>query len=322
VAASVTRGRLWLFRLGAVLVGLALVLAAVGALELYASWRIRDAGWNIRGYRGRLLAGKADNEIRVFAIGGSTTYGFTVGPDDTYPHQLELLLAERYRPRGISVTVVNLGHLSDSSVCYWPTYRDYAGLRPDVVIVYEGYNDVGRNTRRTEDKCYRNSSVVFRWTGFFPTFPIYLRERWYKLRYGSVEAGYRASAAAPANAPRPGRRERRRPSGDGAYQIYEAHVLAFVDLVLGRGQGVLFASQPYLGSAPHLDQQNRIRAALMRYAGHPGFRYRDFLYLFGGKHDPAWFNGQMWLNRRGNRVLAEHMAEPVVELIDARLVAR
>jgi lysophospholipase L1-like esterase len=316
-----TRGRLWLFRLGAVLVGLVLVLAGVVALEAYASWRIRDAGWNVRGYRGRLVGSKAADEIRVFAIGGSTTYGYTVGPDDTYPHQLELLLAERYRSRGIAVTVVNLGHLSDSSVCYWPTYRDYAGLRPDVVIVYEGYNDVGRHSRRTEDSCYRNSSLIFRWTGFFPTFPIYLRERWYRLRYGSIEQGYRESARGPTDRP-PRRRQRPETSPEDVYRTYEANVLAFVDRVLNRGQGVLFASQPYLGRPLHLDQQTRIRTALARYGEHPRFRYRDFLYLFGGTRDPAWFNGQMWLNPRGNRVLATQMAEPVAELIDVQLAAR
>ena len=76
----------------------------------------------------------------------------------------------------------------------------------------------------------------------------------------------------------------------------------------------MFASQPFLGNPAHLEQQTRIRAALGPFMSHPRFRYRDFLYLFGGKWDAAWFNELMWLNPRGNRVLAEKMSEPVIEL--------
>ena len=47
-------------------------LGVVG-MEAFASYRVRQTAWNIRGYRGRVLWAKARNEVRVFAIGGSTT---------------------------------------------------------------------------------------------------------------------------------------------------------------------------------------------------------------------------------------------------------
>lgn len=311
-----TRARLILFRLAAVLVGLTVVAVGVVGLELYASSRIRDTAWNIRGYRGRILHAKAPNELRVEAIGGSTTYGFTVGQGQSYPAQLEVILNGRYAARGIAISVANLGHLSDSSVCYWPTYRDYASLKADVVILYEGYNDAGRARRRAEYDCYRQSSAIFRWTGFFPTFPIFLREHWYRLRYGSIAEGYRAAAEIPAwRAPT-------MQTAEEAYATYEKNVLGFVDRVLRDGKSLVFAAQPYIGQPEHLDQQTRIRAALAPYMARPRFRYRDFLYLFGGRYDPAWFNAQMWLNPRGNHVLAERMAEPVGELLDAELAQR
>ena len=318
-----TRSRLIVFRLVTVLGGLAVVLAGVVGVELYATSRIRDAGWNVRGYRGRILHAKAPNEIRVFAIGGSTTYGYTVGPEETYPAQLEAMLNQRFAPQGIVVSVANLGHLSDSSVCYAPTYRDYAYLKPDVAIVYEGYNDAGRNFRRTELDCYRQSSAIFRATGFFPTSPIFLWERWYKLRYGNIDEGYRRrqEAFAQANKDKP-KAPSRILSAEEAYQTYERNVVAFVELVLGDGRSLTFASQPYLGKRAHLEQQTRIRVALAPSMPNPRFRYRDFLYLFGGKYDPAWFNSDMWLNPRGNGVLAERLAEPVAELIAAELARR
>jgi hypothetical protein len=207
---------------------------------------------------------------------------------------------------------VNLGHLSDSSVCYEPTYRDYRYLDADIVILYEGYNDVEGPSRRTERDCYQQGSVVFRWTGYFPVSPVFFREHWYKLRYGSITRGYeidrdtqlaRRAAQAGPQPPIP------------AYDNYERNVLTFVRARLQEGKGVVFASQPYLGNPAHLDQQTRIRAALGPFMSHPRFRYRDCLYLFGGKWDAAWFNELMWLNPRGNATLAAALAEPVTQLI-------
>lgn len=305
-----------------------LTVAFVIGVEQYTTYKLRGVGWNYRGYRGRVLTKKRRNELRVFAIGGSTTYGFTVQTDESYPFQLERKLNARLSDRGIKVSVANLGHLSDSSVCYYPTYRDYEYLEPEIVIIYEGYNDVSVPTRRIEFDCYRQSSAIFRWTGFFPTSPIFFKERWYKLRYGSIQRGYEMvlernrlkeeerkhwNAPAPALpvkavAPPPG------PSLT-PYEIYERNVLAFVEFLLGEGKGVVFASQPYLGNLGHLEQQMRIRAALRPYRSNPRFRYRDFLYLFGGRWDARWFNAQMWLNASGNEILAEHFVEPVMELI-------
>jgi hypothetical protein len=288
-------------------------LAAAAALEIFASYRVRRTAWNVRGYRGRLLGRKLPSEIRVFAVGGSTTYGYTVERDETYPAQLETLLRERLGPTH-PVSVANLGHLSDSSVCYEPTYRDYRYLDADIVILYEGYNDVEGPSRRTERDCYQQGSLIFRWTGFFPIAPLFLREHWYRVRYGSITRGYEvaretqlaARSVVPVDGP-----------PISAYENYERNVLSFVHRRLEEGKGVVFASQPYLGNPAHLDQQKRIRAALEPLMSNPAFRYRDFLYLFGGKWDAAWFNELMWLNPRGNRILAEKMSEPVLELTTA-----
>jgi hypothetical protein len=151
-------------------------------------------------------------------------------------------------------------------------------------------------------------------TGFFPVAPIFFREHWYKLRYGSITRGYELARETEI--------VRRLDQAGGqpaipAYENYERNVLSFVRARLEEGKGVVFASQPYLGNAAHLDQQTRIRAALERFASHPRFRHRDLLYLFGGKWDATWFNELMWLNPHGNRVLAEKLADPVTELIAA-----
>ncbi len=311
---------IWVRRALLVLVAVALSVAAAAGLEAYALTRVRQTAWNFRGYRGRVLPRKAHGEMRVFAIGGSTTYGYTVERDDTYPAQLDTLLNQRLGGHP-PVSVANLGHLSDSSVCYEPTYRDYKYLNADIVILYEGYNDVGAPSKRAERDCYQQGSVIFRWTGFFPITPIYLRERYFKFRYGSITAGYEAyravqkedvarAEAGAASAPVP------LPPID-AYANYERNVLTFVGKRLQEGKAVIFASQPYIGNLGHMDQQNRIRVALQPFMDNPRFRYRDFRYIFDGKWDKAWFNELMWLNPRGNKVLAEKMSDPVLELIGA-----
>jgi lysophospholipase L1-like esterase len=288
-------------------------VAGVVGLEVYAGHRVRQTAWNIRGYRGRVLSKKARNEVRVFAIGASTTYGYTVNTEDTYPAQLEPMLQDRFRDRGLLVSVANLGHLADSSICYEPTYRDYRYLDADIVILYEGYNDVAGPSRRTERDCYQQGSVIFRWTGYFPLTPVFLREHWYKLRYGDIAKGYEAARESQVS-----QRMAEEPAGPtlSPYENYERHVLAFVGARLQEGKGVVFASQPYIENPKHLEQQTKIRAALAPFMSNPKFRYRDFLYIFGGKFDPAWFSEYVWLNPRGNKVLAQKMAEPVSELIE------
>jgi hypothetical protein len=295
---------------------IAVALLAAAGLEAFASHRLGDTAWNIRGYRGRLLGRKEANEIRVAAIGGSTTFGFTVRTNETYPAYLETILNDRLGVRRLTASVANLGHLSDSSVCYEPTYQAYRDLDADVVILYEGYNDVSGGTRRTERDCYRQSSAIFRATGFFPVTPVYVREHWYKLRYGSIERGYEVTRAAEvqrrqaASAPSPSKPET-------AYDVYQRNVLAFVTARLAEGKGVVFASQPYLEDPKHLEQQTKIRAALEPFMTNPRFTYRSFLYLFGGKWDARWFNRQMWLNPQGNHVLAERIADAVMEVLPA-----
>ena len=304
----------------AVIIGrVLLVVGAIGvcaacavAVEVFAAHRVRQTAWNVRGYRGRVVGRKGPGEVRVFAIGGSTTYGYTVNRDETYPAQLETLLNLRLNQKP-PVSVVNLGHLSDSSVCYEPTYRDYRYLNADVIILYEGYNDVEGPSRRTERDCYQQGSVIFRWTGYFPVSPVFFREHWYKLRYGSITRGYEVDRETQLA---------RRAAQAGSqpalppYENYERNVLNFVSARLKEGKSVVFASQPYIGNPAHLEQQTRIRAALGPFMSDARFRYQDCLYLFGGKWDPAWFNELMWLNPKGNGALAATLAKPVMELIE------
>lgn len=103
------------------------------------SW---TATLDARGYRD----GPADLPVhhagvyRVLCVGDSITYGFNVDSGDTYPQQLEALLARRHPGRRFQV--INAGVPGWS----WAQGRRFLeleglALRPDVVVIAHGTND-------------------------------------------------------------------------------------------------------------------------------------------------------------------------------------
>src|SRR5262245_18524162 len=151
------------------------IVVTIGVLlagDLWAHRRAeRTAGVNRRGYRGAIVGAKRDGEWRLAMLGGSTVFGYGVFANESLPAQLEAAL----RGRGLAASVVNLGFNSEGAYAFAPTIRDYAALAPDVVILYEGYNDL-----LPEDPnrfLGRHGSLVFRTTGYFPILPVVLRDK-------------------------------------------------------------------------------------------------------------------------------------------------
>ncbi|NRA95773.1 MAG: SGNH/GDSL hydrolase family protein [Planctomycetes bacterium] len=88
-------------------------------------------------------ASKPDGEYRVLAVGDSFTFGLGVQGEDTWPQQLEGMLAD---VRGGSVEVINAGFAAGSH--YPPGYVGWIGqhglaLDPDVVVIGLCLNDLG-----------------------------------------------------------------------------------------------------------------------------------------------------------------------------------
>lgn len=94
---------------------------------------------NAAGYRGLPLDDR--DTFRIFALGGSTTYGTSIRAVDAYPAQLQRVLRDEYGYT--SVEVVNAGVESYASYDSLANFL-YRVLddRPDVVLVYHGVNDV------------------------------------------------------------------------------------------------------------------------------------------------------------------------------------
>ncbi len=109
-------------------------------------------GHNALGYRGAEIAvPKPAGVLRIVAMGGSTTYGFTP-VDESYPAWLERTLREQY---GYAwVEVLNAGVHGYTT---WNTFVNFAlrivELQPDLVIIYHAGNDV--LPREVSPDCYR-----------------------------------------------------------------------------------------------------------------------------------------------------------------------
>lgn len=99
---------------------------------------------NEDGYRGEAVPlDKRPGVLRVLCLGGSTTYGSSVGrPDQAYPAVLEELLREDLPEGYHDVEVINGGLKWGTSAELLTHYHfKYHYYRPDVVIINEGGND-------------------------------------------------------------------------------------------------------------------------------------------------------------------------------------
>src|SRR5206468_9990771 len=102
---------------------------------------------NSKGFRGKEIAEDKGPAYRIVALGESTTFGLTLGPDDRpWPELLEQLIAQRLgarRPAGgiRPVEVINAGVPGyDIVESVGRMERDILPLKPDMVISYHGIN--------------------------------------------------------------------------------------------------------------------------------------------------------------------------------------
>ncbi|MAS32844.1 MAG: hypothetical protein CL610_02480 [Anaerolineaceae bacterium] len=115
-------------------------------------------GHNHLGYRNREIElEKPAGVFRIVAAGGSTTYGAGVGPDETWPAQLEHMLRADYGYTNIEV-------INTASTAYttWNTLTNFAfrvvDLQPDLLIVYHATNDA--KARLTAPACYTGQTPI------------------------------------------------------------------------------------------------------------------------------------------------------------------
>ena len=105
--------------------------------------RIVLATINRFGLRGPLPSSpKGAGRSRIVALGGSTTFGYMVQDGEDWPSQLQRFLGPRHE-------VLNAGRPGATTFRNYAFLRDHLlNLEPDVVLLYEGFNDMWRGVRR------------------------------------------------------------------------------------------------------------------------------------------------------------------------------
>ncbi len=183
-----TRRKKIVFALITVTISMAGMLVLLLAADLILHQRAeRSAGLNRYGYRGPVVGAKQPGELRVVMLGGSTVFGYGVAWNESIPVYLEARLKERL---GRPVRVVNLGFNNEGAYAFVPNLEDFDYLDYDVVVLYEGYNDLPGD-EGVNRSVYRRDSAVYRLTGYYPILPLYLDEKAKMLRYGNdLNAAY------------------------------------------------------------------------------------------------------------------------------------
>ena len=326
------------------IVAFAVLLAA----DVYAHGRFeKSGGFNVWGYRGPSAGRKKADEYRVVVLGGSTAYGYGVTWDESFPAALERQLRARTRR---NFTVVNLGYNNEAAYSFKPTLIDYDWLKEDLVVLYEGYNDLEAGGQ-TNLQVFRHESPVFRLTGYMPIFPIVFKEKaaamlnggdvnaLYEKEHKTVfHAGIATKAAAgvldaTAEVGRSLEAELGRVVEEPTHAVdektdtgckprwrhYCQSIAVAVEYAREKGRQVLVVTQPYmsvdeLSRTRHRDQQADMRAMLARkFGGDRQVRAVDLGDSVDLENASLAFD-HVHLTEKGNEQLASNLVDPVMDM--------
>ncbi len=202
----------------------------------------KRAAFNSLGYRSpeRPLT-KPDGALRILCAGGSTTFDLQAATDEeTWPWRLEAILADE----AAGVEVWNAGFPGWTSVenLISLAVRD-VDLRPDVVLLFQGINDLQPASHRPFDRQYVDGHAgVSRRALGLDRAPLSWTERSVLLEaardtlFGVEDAWDRVRAAPSAEG-------RHRELAPAAAEVYERNVRSFVALVRGHGGVPVLATQ-------------------------------------------------------------------------------
>ncbi len=335
-----------LFAAVAVAAAVSVPMLALISVDVYAHHRFeRGVLVNVWGYRGPTVASKQAGEYRVAVLGGSAAFGFGVKWEESMPALLERKLVGRQPP----MTVVNLAYNGEGAYSFPFTMDDYSFLHYDMVVLYDGYNDLLGDPQVPQRQVFRHESPIFRLTGYLPIFPIVAREKASVMVYGDTRAVYvnahrattvftpglatkttaeilRSAAAvgeslerqlgqvmaSAATAPPP------IPDGSGCAGMWAPYCqLMFTAVSKARAQGkdVLVVTQPYLLGdkirAAHQAQQRELSEMVGRRFG--GDRHVKYVNLgdLVDVGDPELSFDRMHLTYEGNQRIAAALVEPV-----------
>ena len=105
--------------------------------------------YNSHGFRGNEFEKeKPDNTFRIFTLGGSTTEGVGAEDDETWPAHLQQIINEKIT--GKNIEVINFGLSGATSETEYSLIKNkIAALEPDLIIMYDGWNEDATQVEKT-----------------------------------------------------------------------------------------------------------------------------------------------------------------------------
>jgi lysophospholipase L1-like esterase len=127
---------------------------------------------NSLGYRNDEISLKKPNNVyRIVALGGSSTYDIRIEDNQkTFTAQLEKLLNEQYGYQNVEVINAGVPGYNSWEILTNLEFR-VLDLHPDLVIIYEGTNDV--HARLVEPSAYRGDNSGRRQSWHIPPVPLW-----------------------------------------------------------------------------------------------------------------------------------------------------
>lgn len=127
---------------------------------------------NALGYRNdEISLEKPNNVYRIVALGGSSTYDIRIEDNKkTFTAQLERLLTEQYGYQNVEVINAGVPGYNSWEILINLEFR-VLDLNPDLVIIYEGTNDV--HARLVEPSAYRGDNSGRRQSWHMPPVPLW-----------------------------------------------------------------------------------------------------------------------------------------------------
>ena len=275
---------------------------------------------------------KQPGEKRVVVLGGSTAWGFGLNAGQDFPAQLQRESAQRPKFAGAdSIKVLNLAFNSEGAYSFQYTLNDYAYLDYDAVLLYTGYNDLGKQNFFVS----RHRSPIFLWTGYLPLLPSFTMDKisvWTSRltrgdkpvvfvppRADDTDAGEQTSKALQKQTgPLTDSGQSQAGASDGTcpakWQFYCQQVYEATDHALKDGKRVLIVTEPYI-SDDHIEQQRALEGMLnKRFSGQTRLRYLSLGRSIDLQDRTLCWDG-MHLTEEGNRRIAAALIQPVTDLL-------
>ena len=286
---------------------LAVMVAALVAFDLRLHSRFdKISGLNYRGYRGSVLGKKVPGEVRIGMFGGSVAMGYGTKYEASIAALLERDLNDRTARTGRPgrYTVANLASNQEPELDYFKAnYELFRYLDLDVLIFYVADDTSTLSVANGEDVdqvvvSRRSSDPVLASFGYFFVFPTVVREKYYMMRYGSIEKGYANDSILDVfhRVLKPVQHRETKATGS---------LSGFIKEMLRSDKKVIFALAPDLGP----DVRRNLRHSFQElFPDSQGVALADMESVFPPTDRSSYYLDGMHFSEKGNGAIAERLA--------------